>query len=137
MSSVVIDASVALAWAFPDKGNEYAERVLATLQGRTIFVPAVWALEIANALLVGERRKRLRRPDALRFVALLGALPIGEDHQAVSENVARVLPLALEHGLSAYDAAYLELALRKNASLSTLDGNLRKAAKRSGIELLT
>jgi len=135
LSGVVVDASVALAWCFPDEASEYADGVLIALKGQTIIVPAVWSLEITNALLVGERRKRLRQPEILRFVALLEGLLVLEDHQTVSESVSKVLPLARDYGLSAYDAAYLELAIRHSTPLATLDGNLQKAAKRAGIRI--
>lgn len=133
MSSLVVDASVELAWCFPDGASKYADSVLVALKGQSIVVPAVWGLEIANALLVGERRKRLKRPEILRFVGLLDELSILQDSQTVSESVSRVLPLARDYGLSAYDAAYLELAIRYGAPLATLDGDLQKAAKRAGI----
>ena len=68
MSGVVVDASVALAWCFPDEASEYADGVLVALKGQAIVVPAVWGLEIANAMLASERRKRLRQPEILRFV---------------------------------------------------------------------
>ena len=131
----MVDASVALAWCFPDEASEYADRVLVALKGQTLVVPAVWGLEIANALLTGERRKRLKQPEILRFVALLEGLSILQDGQAVSESVNNVLPLARDYGLSAYDAAYLELAIRHDVPLATLDRNLQKAAKRAGIRI--
>ena len=135
MSGVVVDASVALAWCFPDEASEYADRVLVALKGQTLVVPAVWGLEIANALLTGERRMRLKRPETLRFVALLEGLSILQDGLAVSESVNNVLPLARDYGLSAYDAAYLEVAIRHDVPLATLDRNLQKAAKRAGIRI--
>ncbi len=135
MSGVVVDASVALAWCFPDEASEYADRVLVALNGQTLVVPAVWGLEIANALLTGERRKRLMRPEILRFVALLEGLSILQDGQSVRESVSNVLPLARDYGLSAYDAAYLELAIRHSVPLATLHRNLQKAAKRAGIHI--
>ena len=127
---------MALAWCFPDEASADADRVLVALEGETIFVPAVWSLEIANALLVGERSKRLKQPEILRFVALLEDLSIRQDAPSVSESVSRVFPLARAYGLTAYDAAYLELAIRHGASLATLDGNLQKAAKRGGVHVL-
>ena len=133
MTSVVVDASVALAWCFPDEGSKEAERILAALKGVTVLVPGVWALEIVNAILVGERRKRLKQPEILRFVALLESLPISEDHQTVGDRVANVLPVARNYALSAYDAAYLELAIRHNSPLATLDAGLQKAARRAGV----
>ena len=128
-----MDASVAIAWCFPDEASDYADRVLVALAGHTVIVPAVWALEVANALLVGERRKRLKSPEILRFAALLEELSMMQESQAVSEIINGVLPLARDCHLSAYDAAYLELALRQNAPLATLDVSLRKAAKRLGV----
>jgi predicted nucleic acid-binding protein len=135
LSGVVIDASVALAWCFPDEASEYAEGVLVALKGRAIVVPAVWGLEIANAMLAGERRKRLKQPEILRFVALLEGLSIVQDGQRVSESVSNVLPLARDHGLPAYDAAYLELSIRHGVPLATLDAKLRKAAQRAGVKI--
>jgi predicted nucleic acid-binding protein len=135
MTSVVVDASVALAWCFPDESSKEADRILASLKGKGILVPAVWALEIANAILVGERRKRLKQPEILRFVSLIASLPILEDHQSVTDRITNVLPLARVHGLSAYDAAYLELAVRHNTPLATLDDGLQKAATRAGIRV--
>jgi predicted nucleic acid-binding protein len=135
MTSVVVDASVALAWCFPDESSKEADRILANLKGKGILVPAIWALEIANAMLVGERRKRLKQPEILRFVALIESLAILEDHQTVTDRINNVLPLARVHGLSAYDAAYLELAVRHDTPLATLDVALQKAARRAGIKV--
>ncbi len=130
MSDVVVDASIALAWCFPDEASDYADRVLLALAGHTILVPAAWSLEVTNGLLIGERRKRLKPPEVSRFLALLEGLSIAEEGHAVTDTVNQVLPVARDCGLSAYDAAYLELALRRNAPLATLDSNLEKAAKR-------
>jgi predicted nucleic acid-binding protein len=135
LSSVVVDASTALAWCFPDETSEYADSVLVALEGYTILVPAVWSLELANAVLVGERKKRLNQPEIQSFTTLLENLSIVQDAQAISDNIRRVLPLARAHGLSAYDASYLELSIRHYAPLATLDSNLRKAAKDSGVKL--
>ena len=135
MSGVVVDASVALAWCFPDEASEYADGVLVALKGQAIVVPAVWGLEIANAMLAGERRKRLKQPEILRFVALLEGLSIVQDGQRVCESVSNVLSLARDHGLSAYDAAYLDLSIRHGVPLATLDAKLRKAAQRAGVKI--
>ena len=132
MSGIVVDASTALAWCFPDESSEYADAVLVALEGKTVLVPSIWPMEIANALLVGERAKRLRQPEIRRFTALLEAISPDLDSQAAGEHIANVLPIARECGLSAYDAAYLELAVRHAAPLATLDAKLRKAAKQAG-----
>ena len=135
MTGVVVDASTALAWCFPDEISEYADGVLVSLEGKTILVPALWGLEIANAVLVGERNKRLSQPDIRRFTSLLESLSLVQDLQPVGEHVSNVLPLARAYSLSAYDAAYLELSIRHGAALATLDGKLLKAAKQAGIEI--
>lgn len=135
MSAAIIDASTALAWCFPDEASEYADGVLAALEGMTILVPAVWSLEIANAMLVGERRKRLSQPEIRRFVELIESLAIVQDVQPVASQVGYVLPLARKYELSAYDAAYLELSIRRGAPLASFDGKLRRAARKAGVEI--
>ena len=135
MIGIVIDASIALAWCFPDENSDYADGVLVALEGKTILVPAVWSLELCNAVLVGERKKRLHKPEILRFTTLLEGLSVQEDVQSVGDHVNNVLPLAQQYNLSAYDAAYLELAIRHSAPLATLDSKLGKAAKQAGVSI--
>ena len=137
MTNVVVDASTALAWCFPDESSDYADGVLIALEGRTILVPALWNLEIANAILVGERRNRLRQAEIRRFAALLEGLSLLQNRQSVGEHLSNVLPLARKYGLSAYDAAYLELSIRRHAPLATLDGKLLGAARQAGVELFS
>jgi predicted nucleic acid-binding protein len=135
LNGIVVDASVALAWCFPDEASEYADGVLVALEGRTVIVPAVWALEISNAMLVAERRKRVKQQDVRRCVELLGGLTIIEHSQTVADTVSHVLPLARAHHLSAYDAAYLDVAIRQAAPLATLDSGLRKAGRSAGVTI--
>lgn len=96
-------------------------------------MPSIWPVEIANAVLVGERAKRLRQPEIHRFAVLLEALSPTQDTLTVAGLVGNVLPLARKHGLSAYDATYLELAIRHDVPLATLDARLRKAAPQAGV----
>jgi predicted nucleic acid-binding protein len=135
LNSIVIDASVALSWCFPDETSDYADSVLLALENQTIMVPAIWAVEITNALLVGERRKRIRRPEIQRFVDLLKGLSVVEDRQPFADTVSNVLPLAREYDLSSYDAAYLDVALRREIPLATLDRELQKACTAAGIKI--
>jgi predicted nucleic acid-binding protein len=102
-----------------------------------MLVPAVWSLEIANAILVGERRKRLNRPEIKQFTVLLESLSLVQDTRPIVNHVNDVLPLARKYGLTAYDAAYLELSIRNRAPLATLDVRLQKAAKQTGIKIFT
>lgn len=135
MSGIVVDASVALAWCFPDEATVYAEAVLVALQGREMIVPAIWPMEVANALLVGKRRGRIRQTDIRRFADLLSDLPVVEDVQRFPEAVERILPIAEKFRISAYDAAYAEVAVRHAAVLATLDEALEKAGRELGVEI--
>ncbi|MDQ2842524.1 MAG: type II toxin-antitoxin system VapC family toxin [Acidobacteriota bacterium] len=134
MTRVVVDASTALAWCFPDETSADADNVLVSLEGKTELVPAVWGLEIANAVLAGERKKRLTQPEIRRFTVLLESLSLVQDVQPVGEHIDKVLPLARKYNLSAYDAAYLELSIRTGAPLATLDEKLGKAASHAGVK---
>ena len=95
----------------------------------------VWTLEVANALLVGERRRRTTPADAARFLAILASFPITVDDQTAAHAWHETTHLARAHGLSAYDASYLELAIRLGVPLATLDDKLKAAAIAVGVPL--
>lgn len=132
----VLDASVALAWGFPDETSAYGQSVLESLVQTDAVVPAVWPLEVANALLVGERRHRFGPTDVVRFLELLESLPIQLEGISLSRSLGTALELANMHYLSAYDASYLDLALALSLPLATLDQGLRNAAVRAGVPLV-
>jgi predicted nucleic acid-binding protein len=102
-----------------------------------MLVPALWPIEITNALLVAERRKRVRESAIRRFIELLEGLTVVVASQSVTESVSNILSLAREYSLSAYDAAYLHVALRHSAPLATLDNSLQKAGRNAGIEIFS
>jgi len=133
MSNFVLDASVTMTWCFPDEHSDYASGVLNRLMTQPARVPNLWPIEVANAVLVGERRKRLSASGAARFLELLRALPIEFDGRTGERALAETLTLARAHLLSAYDAAYLELAMREALPLATLDQRLRQASKAVGV----
>jgi predicted nucleic acid-binding protein len=136
MHEVVIDNSVVIAWCFPDEKNSYAMKVLRTLASScAIIVPALWTFEAANAFLVGERKKRSTATDTSAWTQFLAALPITIDNQNSGRLFNDILNVARIHNLSAYDAAYLELAMRKTIPLATLDGKLKTAAQAAGVML--
>jgi len=135
VSVVVVDASTALAWCFPDETNAISEGLLLALRGQALIVPAIWSLEIANVVLIAERRGRLKSHHVQRFLELLAGLNISEQSQSVGDSVRNVLPLAHKHNLTAYDAAYLDLAVRQSAPLATFDGKLQKACRAAGIPI--
>ena len=136
MSRFVLDCSVAMAWCFEDESDGYADAVLDRLDNGTAVVPSHWPLEVANVLLVAERRGRLKEADSTRFLELLGALPIEVDSETPARAFGAILSLGREHGLSSYDAAYLELAMRESVPVASLDQPLRLAAEGSGVSLL-
>ncbi len=131
----VLDGSVTLAWFFEDEADAYAESIEDSLAIAQAVVPTLWSLEVANGLLVGERRKRTTEAKATQFLTLLSSLPIAVDPETAVRAWKDTLLLARAHHLSAYDAAYLELALRRGLPLASLDGPLKAAAKAVGVAL--
>ncbi|MHB0867813.1 MAG: type II toxin-antitoxin system VapC family toxin [Thermoleophilia bacterium] len=134
--SFVLDCSVALAWILPDEGEHQVAALLEKVGTEGAIVPEVWPLEVANALLVAQHRRRLKEKDVERALADLAALPIRVDQETHQHALRAILSLAREYKLSAYDAAYLELARRARMPLATLDKNLRSACRAAGIEVL-
>jgi predicted nucleic acid-binding protein len=133
----VIDASATLPWCFADEATAATNAVLTSLRtDDEAIVPAHWPLEVANALLIAVRRKRISPEDAHHFLVDLESLPIRVDTTTKNLVRARVFPMAGQHGLTVYDAAYLELAIREGLPLATLDHDLRKAARASGVPLV-
>ncbi len=134
--AVVIDNSVVMSWCFEDEANQYADNVLEYLRYVRAIVPVIWPLEVGNVLVVAERKSRLKYIDCIQFWELLSELPIDVEDQ-ISEKVMRnVYTLARESQLSTYDASYLELAIRKNLPLATLDKALLRAARKFDIEIV-
>jgi len=132
----VLDASVALAWHFEDEASAYADRVLERLREDDALVPAIWPLEVAKGLLAAERRSRLSPADVAAAQGVLSDLPISVHTATLAEALGPVLALARAQGLSAYDAAYLDLAMREGLPLATQDDDLRAAAARVGVALV-
>jgi predicted nucleic acid-binding protein len=132
----VLDCSVTMAWCFEDEASLYADQVLERLAEEEALVPSLWALEVSNVLIVGERRKRIQPADSARFLAMLSDLPIRMEQDIPGRTFHTVLPLAREQRLSAYDAAYLELALRRGIPIATTDTKVRPAAQALGVPLL-
>ncbi len=133
MAVFVIDASATLPWCFADEATAATNAVLIRLRtGDEAIVPAHWPVEVANALLIAVRRQRISPGDAHQFLLDLEYLPIRVEATTKSLVRAEVFPIA-EYGLTVYDAAYLELAMRERSPLVTLDKDLRKAAGASGI----
>ncbi len=136
MKEYVLDCSMTLCWCFEDEKTERSESLLDALEGGVTMVPSLWYFEVANALVVAERRGRISRAAAAAFLNLLSALPIVVDPESATHAWSGVITLAREHRLSAYDAAYLELALRRGSPLATRDQRLASAAETLGVPVL-
>lgn len=136
MTAFVLDVSVTMAWCFEDEASEETWRLLDRLADDTALVPGIWAAEVANVLLVAERRKRLIRAQTRVFTTRLLSLPILVEETAPSRMLADVLTLGRDTSLAAYDAMYLDLAIRHDLPLATLDRSLRGAARKSRVALL-
>ena len=131
--SLVLDCSVAMSWCFEEEAGDYADRVLDALEEGEAFVPSVWPLEVANVLVVAERRGRLKVGESARFLELLQSLPIFVEEVSLPRATGAVLSLARELDLSVYDASYLELAMRSGVALATHDQALANAADAAGV----
>jgi len=137
MAIFVVDASATLAWCFEDETNSWADGLLERLrQGDRMAVPAHWPTEILNGLLVASRRKRIKPGQPTLFWEELSRLPVETEPPLTANQAKTVLAVCEKHNLTVYDAAYLELAHRRQWPLGTLDTDLRKAAQVEGVTLL-
>jgi predicted nucleic acid-binding protein len=131
MSGFVIDASVGAAWFLPDEATPYTEAALQATVDSEVWVPALWLLEMGNLLLSAQRRRRITAAKRRELVTHAQALRVQVDRAPVAMTVLD--ELASAHGLSAYDAAYLELAQRRALPLATLDAGLLAAMSAVGV----
>jgi predicted nucleic acid-binding protein len=136
MSAVVVDASVALSWCFEDETSPESEAVLDRVRVEGAMVPGLWHVEVANVLVQVEKRGRLASSDVAEAIALLSRLHVRVDDETTARAWREILSLARAEGLTAYDASYLELAIRLGLSLATKDRALARAAKRAGVVVL-
>ena len=136
MNRFVLDCSVTMAWCFEDEADSYADAILDRFAEASAWVPCLWPLEVANVLVVAERRGRLAETDWRRFLDLLSGLPIVVADAPPLTRTSALVALARDHDLSAYDAAYLDLAAREGIPLASRDGALVGAANRLGVPLL-
>lgn len=128
-SAFVLDCSLTMAWCFEDETSAYSEQILDAIIEVKAWVPALWSVEVANVLMVAGRKKRLPHPKAMAFRTYLNTLPIEVDDFLLKKPIEVILDLTREMDLSAYDATYLELAMRRNLPIATLDRELKQAAQ--------
>lgn len=134
--SFVADASVAIAWVHPAQATAETDAMLDHLaSGGSLVVPALWPLEVANALTVLRRRRKLTSDEARTAIEIIRELPAVIDHEAAAIAFTRLVDLASEHELTIYDATYIELATRRQLPLASNDARMKQAAIRSGVDL--
>ena len=137
MSRFIIDASVVLTWCFPDENTPLAQHVAGLFQrGDTAVAPPFWPYDVLNALLVGEKRKRISKALVRSFLDELATLPIVLEQFPAAIVFDRIQRLSREHGLTAYDAAYLDLAEDSGLALATLDEDLARACRKARVRLV-
>ena len=132
MTVLVIDCSVTMPWCFEDQSTAFTDVVLEAVAAEAAVVPGLWSIEVANVLAVAIRKKALSGAKVGTFRSVLSGLPIRAEDHPLEQALGRVLDLANEHRLSAYDAAYLEVALRFSLPLATLYKVLKAAAEKAG-----
>lgn len=135
--SFVLDNSVTMRWFFGDgspRDIAYASRILDAMKADEAVVPGLWGLEVANVLARAESTGLVSEARSETFIGMLQKLDISVDPATPAHALAATLQLARRHKMSAYDAAYLELALRTGLPLATLDEQLLKAARKAGVK---
>lgn len=138
MSGIVIDASFVGLINLPDElPSAEARTLVRALDGRSLHVPSHWHLEVANMLVKAERRSRITREGRASVLSDVGEWPVNIDRKTSDHAWPDILPLADKHGLTVYDAAYLELSLRIGAAFASNDKRLIAAARELGVEVLT
>ena len=136
MTAFVLDNSVAMRWCFENTSTPYSEEVLEQLLvGQQAHVPVLWLYEVVSVLAKAQRTASTTAEKVHAFLEDLRSLDIIVDDESFGHIFGDVHRLAVEHGLTGYDAAYLELAVRKGLPLATLDEDLQKAAPVAGVEL--
>jgi predicted nucleic acid-binding protein len=134
LNRFILDCSMSASWCLKDESNDAANKILDRLGEDEALVPSIWPVEMANVLVVAERKGRISAADAARAVEILLSLPIHADKGNLV-NLDAIRLMAREYKLSAYDACYLELAQRTGLPIATLDHALQAAARKCGVPL--
>lgn len=134
--TLIIDCSVTMAWCFADEATAMAAQVQDRLIAEAALVPSHWYLEVVNVLAMAEKRNRISPADSMQFLRLLGTFDIQADAETPARALNDLLPLCRNHQLTSYDAAYLDLALRRHLPIASLDDDLRAAAASLGLQVL-
>ncbi len=136
MNCFILDCSVAIAWLFEDEATPETEHLLEQLKDGAAHVPNLWRLELGNVLIQAEKRGRITAANITPCLELLVSLPIITDTETDDRAFREILSLAHTYDLTTYDAAYLELAIRRGIPLATLDKTLVAAARKTDVGIL-
>jgi predicted nucleic acid-binding protein len=136
MAVFVLDSSVALAWFLPGERSSRTEALLDQVTEAGALAPGLWPLEVANIILIAERKNRITQAQRVRALTALAKLPIRIDTETAGRAWNSTIDLALAHGLTVYDGGYLDLSLRSGLPLATLDRALSRAATACGVPVL-
>jgi predicted nucleic acid-binding protein len=130
---LILDCSVMMAWALSEKEGAWMDRVVQQMLSQGVSVPAMWSLEVVNVALDAVKKGRMTERHFQVLLTEIQSFPITVDRFTHERALSRIAVLAKRHGLTSYDAAYLELAIRQDGVLATLDQSLAKAARAEGI----
>lgn len=133
--TLVLDPSVVAGWFIADESSPYALAARTAVAAEGALVPSLWPYEVTNMFLMAERRGRISEDDVALALESLAAMPIDLRPATTMPDALGLTVLARQHRLSAYDASYLETAVRTRSRLATLDRDLRRAAERAGVAL--
>jgi predicted nucleic acid-binding protein len=136
VKAFVLDASIVMAWFFKDETNALAEHVMTLVESCDVHVPYHWHAEVANSLIMGERKGRVETAFVDQFAQIIENLDILPESPLAERNAVSLLPLARQHQLTIYDALYLDLAQRRECPIATLDKALARAASEAGVTVL-
>lgn len=132
----VLDCSIAMTWLFHEETTPETSELLDRREAETALVPSLWFLEVTNVIALAEKKGRITTTQSETFIQSVQVLAIDVDRESVTFAFSHILPLCRSYGLTSYDAMYLELAIRQNLPLATLDEQLRQAALAIGVPLL-
>ncbi len=135
-ATFVLDCSITMTWCFGDQATQASSAILNRLERETALVPPHWFLEVTNVLAMAEKRRRIAPTASAEFLGLLGTLDVEVDDELPSRAFSQLMHLCRTHRLTSYDAAYLELAVRRQLPLASLDSDLRAGAERLGVSVL-
>jgi len=137
MNEFVLDCSVTMSWFFKDEVSNYADQVHEKLTAGSIaYVPSIWPLEVTNVFLIVERQKRIHQWETTKYQNLLRKFPIRVQPVPTNDQLDFIFQIAREYKMTAYDASYLELAIRKQLPIATLDKKIKAAAEHEAVTVL-